>query len=231
MSRTPLAVWLYESQLARLSETSHGRLRLEWTDEARDRWGVGSRVMSAPDAHAFSEPGAAAGQGVPRTGPRPEGNLRTNYALDIGVDPDDTFALISHYGRDIQPARLSSLPWTKPNRTALALTNPSQRNRPQVTAVGDEPCDRQDRRSPVHILERDHEDSRCIGSVSSGCAAVAVSPFYLDPETRPRARASQANLLDTEVLQERGRTQYQAAVRRRVPNLPRRGACHRRRTV
>jgi hypothetical protein len=45
-SREPLAVWLYGTRIATLHESSSDKLQLHWTDEAYERWGGGSRVMS-----------------------------------------------------------------------------------------------------------------------------------------------------------------------------------------
>lgn len=98
-SRPPLAVWLYGTRVAELSEQED--LRWRWTGEAYDRWGANSRVVS----HLLPI-------GRPDTSPHPrrvsvfidnllpEGNARVNYAIDVGVAPDDTFGLIARYGRD-----------------------------------------------------------------------------------------------------------------------------------
>jgi len=42
---TPLDLWLYGT-LAATGDQAGERVRLEWTDDARRRWGVGSKVLS-----------------------------------------------------------------------------------------------------------------------------------------------------------------------------------------
>jgi serine/threonine-protein kinase HipA len=117
MSRPALAVWLYGTHVAGLTEGAGGRLQLTWTDGALDRWGIGSRVMShllpvmtgipaPPRVKAFID------------GLLPEGNLRTNWAIDLGADPEDTFALISRYGRDTAGALVfASTEESEPDRS------------------------------------------------------------------------------------------------------------------
>jgi serine/threonine-protein kinase HipA len=92
-------VWLYGTRVAELS--GHGSLNWRWTRDAYERWGSNSRVLS--DLLPITRPGSS-------PHPRrisvfidnllPEGNARVNYAIDVGVAPDDTFGLIAHYGRD-----------------------------------------------------------------------------------------------------------------------------------
>lgn len=97
--REPLAVWLYGTQVAVLSE---GRgIEWTWTDQAYERWGGNSRVVSnllpitGPRGNAH--PARVA---VFLAGLLPEGNARLNYAMDAGLISDDTYGLISRYGRD-----------------------------------------------------------------------------------------------------------------------------------
>ncbi len=98
-ARGPLAVWLYGTQVATLSE---GRgINLTWTAQAYQRWGSNARVVS--NLLPISRPGK--GALPPRvaaflTGLLPEGNARLNYAMDAGLAPEDTYGLISRYGRD-----------------------------------------------------------------------------------------------------------------------------------
>lgn len=93
-----LDIWLYGTRLASIGSGADDRIRLDWTDEALDRWPVGTRVLSAklPIGSTSSPP-------LVRSyldGLLPEGNARTNHAMDAGVAPDDTFGLIRAYGRD-----------------------------------------------------------------------------------------------------------------------------------
>jgi len=46
MATRALSMWLHDVQIARLSEPSPFRLRLDFTDEALDVFGEGSRVLS-----------------------------------------------------------------------------------------------------------------------------------------------------------------------------------------
>lgn len=46
MTREPLDLWLYGTRVATLRDLD-GRLALDWTQEALDRWGPGARVLSA----------------------------------------------------------------------------------------------------------------------------------------------------------------------------------------
>ncbi|MGN6605646.1 MAG: type II toxin-antitoxin system HipA family toxin [Jatrophihabitans sp.] len=99
--REPLAVWLYGTRIATLAETRDGRLQLRWTDDAYDRWGDGSRVMShlLPLSVPTRTPHAARVK-VFLDGLLPEGHARVNHAMEAGLRPEDTFGLIARYGRD-----------------------------------------------------------------------------------------------------------------------------------
>ncbi|MCL2781418.1 MAG: HipA domain-containing protein [Actinomycetia bacterium] len=104
MSRQPLAVWLYGTRVAEISEDVGDRIALTWTGDAYDRWGGGSRVVShllpltAPTAPTASPHPARVTAFV--DGLLPEGNARTNYAIEAGLRPEDTYGLITRYGRD-----------------------------------------------------------------------------------------------------------------------------------
>jgi serine/threonine-protein kinase HipA len=93
-------VWLYGTRIAGLRETD-GTLELAWTDEGYDRWGSGSRVMShlLPLSVPASAPHPARVK-VFIDGLLPEGHARTNYAIEAGLRPEDTYGLIAKYGRD-----------------------------------------------------------------------------------------------------------------------------------
>ncbi|MFB9315456.1 HipA domain-containing protein [Nocardioides plantarum] len=102
MTADALDLWLYDTRAARLTRTRRDLPQLEWTTEAIDRWGEGSRVVSnllPVGAHAY--PGAVKAF---LDGYLPEGQSRTHHAVEAGVDSDDTFGLIATYGRDIAGA-------------------------------------------------------------------------------------------------------------------------------
>lgn len=99
-SREPLAVWLYGTQIATLRE-DNDKLALRWTNQAYERWGGGARVMS--NLLPLSVPTKAPHPlrvKVFVDGLLPEGHARTNYAIEAGVRPEDTFGLVARYGRD-----------------------------------------------------------------------------------------------------------------------------------
>ncbi|HSY15195.1 MAG TPA: HipA domain-containing protein [Jatrophihabitantaceae bacterium] len=99
--REPLSVWLYGTRVADLTETPNGQVDLTWTGDAYDRWGSGSRVMShlLPIALPRDRPHPRRATAFVE-GLLPEGNARTNYAMDVGVRSEDVYGLISSYGRD-----------------------------------------------------------------------------------------------------------------------------------
>lgn len=100
-SREPLAVWLYGTRIANLYEDGNDKLALRWTDQAYERWGSGSRVMS--NLLPLSVPTKAPHPTRVKVfvdGLLPEGHARTNYAVEGGLRPDDTFGLVARYGRD-----------------------------------------------------------------------------------------------------------------------------------
>ncbi len=98
MTRRPLEVWLYGTRIATIAEDLRGRLNLTWTDDARDRFGEGSRVLSAKLPIGSRIVPALVKNYL--DGLLPEGNARTNHAMAAGVPPDDSFALARAYGRD-----------------------------------------------------------------------------------------------------------------------------------
>jgi serine/threonine-protein kinase HipA len=103
-----LAVWIYGDRVA-IVEHERGRFRLTYTDEALDRYALGTPLLSLslPVANRRYP------QGVVRAfldGLLPEGEFRQSIARDVGVSPLDTYGLIRALGRDcagalsIQPA-------------------------------------------------------------------------------------------------------------------------------
>lgn len=77
-----------------------GRLGWSWTPAARERWGVASRVVShnLPFDAPANTLGARATAFI--DGLLPEGVQRVNRALELGIDPDDTYALLFRCGLD-----------------------------------------------------------------------------------------------------------------------------------
>lgn len=99
-----LDVWLYGTLVAHLDRTPDDRIELTWSNDAQDRWGLGTRVLSAK-----LPVGGPAFPGLVRNyldGLLPEGNVRTNASMIVGVAPDDTFGLIRAHGRDTPGAAL-----------------------------------------------------------------------------------------------------------------------------
>jgi serine/threonine-protein kinase HipA len=103
-----LAVWLYGDRVA-IIDHARGRPRLAYTDEALDRYPLGTPLLSLslPVANRRYP------QGVVRAfldGLLPEGESRQAIARDVGVSRSDTYGLIRALGRDcagavvIQPA-------------------------------------------------------------------------------------------------------------------------------
>jgi serine/threonine-protein kinase HipA len=105
MARRSLDVWLYGIRIARLSEPSRLRLRLDFTEEALDVFGEGSRVLSlalpisrrpAQDARGVSDHKVSAFI----EGLLPEGNLRRHIASQAGVSVTDTMSLLEQVGAE-----------------------------------------------------------------------------------------------------------------------------------
>jgi serine/threonine-protein kinase HipA len=106
MPSNPLHVWLHGVRVARLSEPSRFRLRLEYTDDALDAFGEGSRVLSlalpisrqpVTDAKQTS---AGKKVSVFVEGLLPEGNLRRYVAAEAGVPVTDTMGLLHRVGAE-----------------------------------------------------------------------------------------------------------------------------------
>jgi len=104
-----LAVWLYGTWIALIERDRRGRPTLQYSDEAFEKYPLGTPVLSL----ALPLASQRYAQGVTRVfldGLLPEGESRTAIANDVGVDRDDTFGLLRALGRDcagaivIQPA-------------------------------------------------------------------------------------------------------------------------------
>jgi serine/threonine-protein kinase HipA len=104
MPSRSLNVWLYGVHTARLSEPS--RYRLEFTVDAMDAFGEGSRVLSLA-LPITREP--VVDSRSPKTGLAvsafiegllPEGNMRQHIAATAGVPVTDTMALLGRVGAE-----------------------------------------------------------------------------------------------------------------------------------
>lgn len=103
MAPRALDVWLYGVHVARLSEPRRFRLRLEFSEEALDTFGEGSRVLSL--ALPLSRRPIQDRNGVLQVsafieGLLPEGNLRRHIATEAGVPVNDTMTLLERVGAD-----------------------------------------------------------------------------------------------------------------------------------
>jgi serine/threonine-protein kinase HipA len=105
MARRALDVWLYGIRIARLSEPSRLRLRLDFTEEALDVFGEGSRVLSLAlpiSRRPTQDARGASGHKVSAfiEGLLPEGNLRRHIASQAGVPVTDTMGLLEQVGAE-----------------------------------------------------------------------------------------------------------------------------------
>lgn len=100
-----LDVWLYGHRVARLSEPSTYRYRLDFTEEAFDVFGPGARVLSLGlpfERRAVTdtrEPGKRRVSAF-LEGLLPEGNLRQHMASTLGVPTIDKMALLGAVGAE-----------------------------------------------------------------------------------------------------------------------------------
>jgi len=105
MARRALDVWLHGIRIARLSEPSRFRLRLEFTEDALDVFGEGSRVLSLAlpiTRLPVQDARGASGHVVSAflEGLLPEGNLRRHIATEAGVSVTDTMGLLARVGAE-----------------------------------------------------------------------------------------------------------------------------------
>lgn len=122
---TELDVWLYGVRVATVRPAPRGRggIEVAWSDDALDRWGVGSRVLSQ-----LLPFGTAAGSHPARVrvwleGLLPEGRARASMAREHRIDPDDTLAFLAVYGRDTAGA-VVLVPAGDPDPATTARTEP-----------------------------------------------------------------------------------------------------------
>jgi serine/threonine-protein kinase HipA len=100
-----LNVWLHGIHIARLSEPSRFRLRMDFTAEALDVFGEGSRVLSL--SLPISSKPVIDGKGSNRRvvaafieGLLPEGNLRQHIAAEARVPVTDMMGLLQQVGAE-----------------------------------------------------------------------------------------------------------------------------------
>lgn len=99
MTRPPLAAWLYGTPVGSLAEAASGRITFTWTDEAVDRWGLNSRVVSCLLPVDVAAPHPARVRAWVN-GLLPEGSARRYLADRAGVEGTDVYGLVVAYGRD-----------------------------------------------------------------------------------------------------------------------------------
>lgn len=126
MAPKALNVWLYGVHVARLSEPRRFRLRLEFTEDALDTFGEGSRVLSL--ALPVSRKPI---QDKDKNGPRqvsafiegllPEGNLRRHIATQARVPINDTMTLLERVGAECAGAVQILTDGTKPDAGHVRL--------------------------------------------------------------------------------------------------------------
>jgi serine/threonine-protein kinase HipA len=120
MPSNSLDVWLYGVQIANLREPSRFRYRLEFTDDALDAFGEGSRVLSLalPVTRKAITDSTKPSAGMPVSafleGLLPEGNLRQHIAADAGVPVTDSLGLLRWVGAECAGAVQILDPGTQP---------------------------------------------------------------------------------------------------------------------
>jgi serine/threonine-protein kinase HipA len=106
MATRTLAVWLHGVRVASLREPSPFRLRLDFTDDALDAFGEGSRVLSLalPLSRRPVRDAKARSSGYPVSafveGLLPEGNARQHLASQAGLPVTDTMGLLERVGAE-----------------------------------------------------------------------------------------------------------------------------------
>lgn len=105
MAPKTLSVWLHGIHIAQLSEPSRYRLRLDFTEQALDTFGEGSRALSLalpisrrPVQDTRRGPGQVVSAFI--EGLLPEGNLRRHIAVHAGVPVTDAMGLLTRIGAE-----------------------------------------------------------------------------------------------------------------------------------
>lgn len=100
MARLPtLAVWLDGHHVANLEEPRSHQLRLTYTDESVERFGIGAVVLSA-SLPVRRDPYSVGATRPVLEGLLPEGEARTRLERRFGIPRGDSFALLAALGRD-----------------------------------------------------------------------------------------------------------------------------------
>ena len=94
-----LDVWLYGLRVATVRPSQAG-VELTWSDQAVDRWGLGSRTLSQLLPIGVADKTTPLRAQVWLEGLLPEGGARSRLAADSRIDPDDTLVFLSVYGKD-----------------------------------------------------------------------------------------------------------------------------------
>lgn len=94
-----LDAWLYGTRVGTVGSSRPGRAELTFTDDALDRWGLGSSVLSGLLPLSTADPSPARVVAW-LAGLMPEGRARLRLAEAAGVDPDDPVAFLAVYGKD-----------------------------------------------------------------------------------------------------------------------------------
>lgn len=94
-----LSIWLYGTLVARIEQGSNGRLRLQYTDEARSRFGLGTPLLSL-NLPIIDQAFPNARTRAFLDGLLPEGDTRATIAAEFNLVANDTFGLLRELGRD-----------------------------------------------------------------------------------------------------------------------------------
>lgn len=119
-ARYRLELWLYGVHTAEVIEERSGKLSLTYTEDAIERWGAGSPVLSV------SMPMRHERYTHSRVGPWVEGLLPEGPARDaaervVGVRRGDTFAFLAEVGRDSAGAVIFLRPGEVPSAAPSSL--------------------------------------------------------------------------------------------------------------
>lgn len=120
MSVRTLDAWLYGTLVAQVERDRDDRVRLRFTDDALDRWGHGSAVLSGLLPLSDRAPSPAAVSAWLR-GLMPEGRARNHLARRAGVAPDDVVGFLAVHGRDTAGALALVPEGASPDRPRVPL--------------------------------------------------------------------------------------------------------------
>ncbi len=122
-----LSIWLYGTLVARIEQGSNGRLRLQYTDDARTQFGLGTPLLSL-NLPVVDQPYPNARTRAFLDGLLPEGETRATIAAEFDLVANDTFGLLRELGRDCAGALIvlpdeSSPPAQATTSTATPLSD------------------------------------------------------------------------------------------------------------